>query len=194
MMFARLTSRRVALWLFGMAATFMILVYIAVFLPPDASGHVGIYMQQAIVTLVWLYIAASVILILSVILYGIRSRRLTPISRLVLLGLLLFAPILTRADAPQILRQHQNTLVVGDHVYQLSQDMFQTCQDTFDSKTYTCSNRIFLYQCDRTGVLCSIKSADDVLVHHEAPLNLRLNDNQIEVISDQDQVVYTMPA
>ncbi len=192
-MFAQLTSRTNALRLFVAAAAVMILAYLGIFFVPTESGNTGIYVLPAMPSLVWIYIIACAVLIVSIIMFAIRSRNRIGIGALVVGAFLLLLPLIKVVSAPQLLHKHVTSLSVGDHVYQLAQNMFPSCPDTFDAQTYTCYSRTFLYQCDSLGLLCSIKSKE-LLVKQETPIHLQLEGAEIEVIADQNDVVYKMPA
>ena len=55
------------------------------------------------------------------------------------------------------------------------------------------TSRTFPYQCDSSGVLCSIQSWN-LLVKKDTPLRLQLEGDEIEVIADPNNIVYKMPA
>lgn len=192
-MFARLTSRTNALGLFVAAAVVMILAYLGIFFVPTESGNTGLYVLPAMLSVLWIYIIACILLIVSLIVFAIRSRNLIRIGALVVSAFLLLLPIIKGVSAPQLFQKHLTSVSAGDHVYQLAQNMFPYCPDTFDAQTYTCYSRTFLYQCDSLGLLCSIQNKE-LLVKQGSPLHLQVTGDEIEVIADQNDILYKMPA
>jgi hypothetical protein len=192
-MLTKLTSRRTALWLFGIAAVFIGFTYILLIFTPTEQGRAGIYILPIFDTLIDVFILMWVLLFVSIVIYLIRTHSATKIGPLVLIAFLLFlAPFLAPHSVSRLLLQtHITTTATSDHVYHLSQNIFSTCDDGDLFSKSKCSY-VFLYQCDRLGLICTLKKGD-VFVKHEQPLNLRLENNQIQVTSDQDKVVYTFP-
>lgn len=193
-MFTRLTSRRTALWLFGIAATFIGLCYILFISMPLEQGRAGIYILPEVNTLVKLFFVMWVVLFVSIIIYLVRTPNLSKFGPLALIALLLFLlPVLFTDAVPRTVFQIDLMSVsTPDHVYHLTQNMISNCEDGDLSSKRQC-NYVFVYQCDSLGLVCTLNKGD-VYVKHEQPISLRLVNNQIQVTSDGDQVIYSTPA
>lgn len=191
-MFVKVTSQTTALRLFIAAAVVIIAEYIAIFYAPTEGGT-GIYILSFVGTMLWLFGFCFIVMVITIIVSGIRSRERSRIGAMVMVAVILLLPLFPAVSTPQILRQHSTTLRTPNHVYQLAQDILPRCPDTFDANTYKCYDLVFLYQCDSLGVLCNIQ-AHDLYVYHDNPLRLQLVGNDIQIVGNDNSIIYKMPA
>jgi len=200
-MVKRLNSRSSALMVFGVSTVFIIFFYIILFFQADARGHVGFYILSFSANLTNLHIGCFLLLIASVIIFAQKGSRFATGALVAAIVILVLPTIIfVRSDSfvKNIFSRHLTTMSTQDHVYQLAENGPRSCPEafgdpTFDWNTYHCSSNVSLYQCDRSGVLCSLKANTSLslLASGKDPVQLRIEGNMIEILGDEGKVVYS---
>ncbi len=192
-MLVKWAGRLRVIWFYMTAAVVMILCYVLLFGYPRDSGEVGLFVFPMLGNIIKVYMLAGLALLLSVLVYCSGNHQVKRKLLIVVGTVLLLLPLSAIGTAVGYLfRRYEASLVTPDHVYHVVQDIFPLCPDTFDMATYTCYYDTYVYQCDRSGLMCSNKS-QNLLIDNHNPLRLQFEGGTLQVMGDDNRIVYTLP-